>query len=288
MKKLKYEKFKKRNQMKYLVTGSAGFIGMHTCLKLLEENHNVIGIDDLNNYYSQKLKFDRLKILKKFKKFKFFKIDISDEKKLKKIFIKNKPSYVVHLAAQAGVRHSIIKPQDYTRSNLVGFANILECSKIFKVKHLLYASSSSVYGNTKKFPLSENEKQTNPISYYGATKLSNEVMAHSYSSLFRLPSTGLRFFTVYGPWGRPDMALFLFTNAIKNKKKIKLFNGGKMIRDFTYVDDVAYSIKKLIKKIPNCGKNPPYRILNIGSNNPINLKVYIDALQKNLKKKAKK
>ena len=241
-------KLKKRNQENYLVTGSAGFIGMHTCLKLLKENKKVIGIDNLNNYYSRNLKFDRLKILKKYKNFKFFKNDISNEKKLKKIFFKHKPSYVIHLAAQAGVRHSITKPQDYTRSNLVGFANILEFSKIMKVKHLLYASSSSVYGNTKKFPLSENDKQTNPISYYGATKLSNEVMAHSYSSLFKLPTTGLRFFTVYGPWGRPDMALFLFTKAIKNKKKIKLFNGGKMIRDFTYIDDVAFSLKKLIKK----------------------------------------
>lgn len=274
--------------MKYLVTGCAGFIGMHVCTKLLEEKNYVIGVDNLNSYYSKKLKFDRLKILKKFKNFKFFKTDISNEKKLKNIFKKNKPIYVVHLAAQAGVRHSVKKPQDYTKSNLVGFANILECSRDIKVKHLIYASSSSVYGNSKKFPLSENLKQTSPISFYGATKLCNELMAHSYSYLFRLPTTGVRFFTVYGPWGRPDMALFLFTDAIKKHKKIKMFNGGKMIRDFTYIDDVAISIKKLIKNTPNNRKKIPYRILNLGSNNPTSLKNFIKNLEIVLKKKANK
>ncbi len=274
--------------MKYLVTGCAGFIGMHVCIKLLKEKNYVVGVDNLNNYYSKKLKFDRLKILKEFKNFKFFKTDISNEKKLKNIFKKNKPNYVVHLAAQAGVRYSVKKPQDYTKSNLVGFANILECSRVIKVKHLIYASSSSVYGDSKKFPLSENLKQNSPISFYGATKLCNELMAHSYSYLFRLPTTGVRFFTVYGPWGRPDMALFLFTDAIKKNKKIKMFNGGKMIRDFTYIDDVVISIKKLIKNTPSNYKKIPYRILNLGSNKPISLKNFIKNLEIVLKKKANK
>tara|TARA_E500000178_G_scaffold249513_1_gene246092 strand:+ start:2746 stop:3711 length:966 start_codon:yes stop_codon:yes gene_type:complete len=273
--------------MKIIVTGAAGFIGMQSCLKLLKSKFTVLGIDNLNNYYDKNLKLNRIKILKKFKKFHFKKIDIS-QNGIFNIFKKFKPDFVLHLAAQAGVRHSISHPQDYTSSNLVGFANILECSKLNKIKHLIYASSSSVYGKSKKFPLSESQNDIKPISYYGATKLANEYMAYSYSHLFKLPTTGLRFFTVYGPWGRPDMALFLFTDAIKNKKKIKMFNKGNMVRDFTYIDDITISIDKLIKKIPKGKNSPPHRILNIGSNKPIDLKKYIYALEKELKIKSLK
>ena len=271
--------------MKIIVTGAAGFIGMQSCLKLLKSKFTVLGIDNLNNYYDKNLKLNRIKILKKFKKFHFKRIDIS-HKGIFNIFKKFKPDFVLHLAAQAGVRQSISHPQDYTSSNLVGFANILECSKLNKIKHLIYASSSSVYGKSKKFPLSESQNDIKPISYYGATKLANEYMAYSYSYLFKLPTTGLRFFTVYGPWGRPDMALFLFTDAIKNKKKIKMFNKGNMVRDFTYIDDITISIDKLIKKIPKEKNSPPHRILNIGSSKPIDLKKYIYALEKELKIKS--
>ena len=207
--------------MKIIVTGAAGFIGMQSCLKLLKSNYSVFGIDNLNKYYDRNLKLKRLKLLKRNKKFKFKKIDISDFKKLFETFKKFKPDFVLHPAAQAGVRHSILHPEDYTKSNLVGFANILECSKSLKIKHLIFASSSSVYGSdSSQYPLEENQKLNSPISYYAATKLSNELMACSYSHIHHLPSTGLRFFTVYGPWGRPDMALFLFTDAIKNNKKL--------------------------------------------------------------------
>ena len=279
--------------MKILITGAAGFIGMHSSLKFLNSKFTVLGIDNLNSYYDRNLKLNRLKLLKKNKKFKFKKIDISNFKDLSQAFKKFKPDFVLHLAAQAGVRHSIIHPEDYTKSNLVGFANILECSKNFKIKHLIFASSSSVYGDSTQYPLSEEQKLNSPISYYAATKLSNELMAHSYSHIHRLPSTGLRFFTVYGPWGRPDMALFLFTDAIKNNKKIKLFNSGNMVRDFTYIDDIVNSIFKLIKKIPkkidtNKKKQSPFRVLNIGSNNPINIKKYIKYIEHYLNKKAKK
>ena len=273
--------------MKILVTGAAGFIGMQSCLKFLRSNFKVYGVDNLNNYYDKNLKIKRLKLLKNYKNFKFKKIDIT-EKKLLNVFKKFKPDYVLHLAAQAGVRHSILHPEDYTHSNLLGFANILEFSKLLKVKHLVYASSSSVYGDVKKFPLKEEIKLDKPISYYGATKLCNELMAHSYSHLFKLPTTGLRFFTVYGPWGRPDMALFLFTKAIKENKKIRLFNSGDMIRDFTHIDDITTSIEKLINKIPNSKKNTPHRVLNIGSSNPIKLKKYISILENVLNNKAKK
>lgn len=273
--------------MKIIVTGVAGFIGMQTSLRLLSPKNKILGIDNLNNYYDRKLKLKRLNLLKKYKNFKFKKIDIADQN-LYKVFKSFKPDYVIHLAAQAGVRHSISNPQDYTHSNLLGFANILEFSKLLKIKHLIYASSSSVYGESKEFPLNENQKLDKPISYYGATKLCNELMAYSYSHLFKLPTTGLRFFTVYGPWGRPDMALFLFTNAIKKRKKIQLFNRGDMIRDFTYIDDITISIKKLIKKKPNIKKGIPHRILNIGSSNPIQLKKYISTLEKILKIKSDK
>ena len=209
--------------MKLLVTGSAGFIGFHIIKNLLNKKFIVFGVDNLNKYYDRNLKLKRLKLLKKYKKFYFNKLDISNINALKKVFKKYKPDYVIHLAAQAGVRYSLKKPLEYTKSNLVGFSNVLECSRIFKIKHLLFSSSSSVYGNSKKFPLSEEQKLNSPLSFYAATKLSNELMAYSYSNIYKLP-TALRLFTVYGPWGRPDMSLFLFTDAIKRNKEIKLFN----------------------------------------------------------------
>ena len=280
--------------MKIIITGAAGFIGMHSSLKFLNSNYSVLGIDNLNNYYDKKLKLSRLKILKQKKNFKFKKIDISNFIDLFSAFKAFKPDFVLHLAAQAGVRHSILHPEEYTKSNLVGFANILECSRKFKIKHLIFASSSSVYGKSKEYPLSEEQKLNTPLSYYAATKLSNELMACSYSNIYNLPSTGLRFFTVYGPWGRPDMALFIFTDAIKKNNKIKLFNYGNMVRDFTYVDDIVDSIYKLLKKIPKfsnvkkINKNSSFRVLNIGSNNPISIKKYIKLIENNLKKKSKK
>lgn len=273
--------------MRIIVTGAAGFIGMQTALRLLNPKNKILGIDNLNNYYDRNLKLKRLNILKKYRNFKFKKIDIAD-RNLFKVFKSFKPDYVIHLAAQAGVRHSLSNPQDYTHSNLLGFANVLEFSKLLKIKHLIYASSSSVYGEKKDFPLSEKLKLDKPISYYGATKLCNELMAYSYSHLFKLPTTGLRFFTVYGPWGRPDMALFLFTVAIKKRKKIQLYNRGDMIRDFTYIDDITISIKKLLKKKPNAKKSTPHRILNIGSSNPIKLKKYVGTLEKILNVKSNK
>ena len=286
--------------MKYLVTGAAGFIGMHTCLKLMEKNHKVIALDNLNSYYDIKLKKARLNILKKNKKFKFYKIDITNKNKIKKIFKKFAPSHVIHLAAQPGVRYSIKNPDVYTKSNLLGFSNILECCRNNRIKHLIFASSSSVYGGNLKFPFSEKDNVDHPISYYAATKKSNELMAHSYSCLFKIPITGLRFFTVYGPWGRPDMSLFLFTKAIKNNLPIKVFNKGNMYRDFTYIDDIVEAVYKISKKIPKLKRKfkskkmslnnsfAPYKVFNIGGNKPLNLKSYISILEKILKKKAKK
>ena len=280
--------------MKCLVTGAAGFIGMYTCLSLLNKKIKVIGVDNLNSYYDKNLKLDRVKNLKKKKNFTFIKSDISDFNKLKKIFKNIKPQYVINLAAQAGVRNSIKNPSDYTRSNLVGFANILECCKLFNVKHLVYASSSSVYGGNRKMPFSEDDSVNHPVSLYGATKKCNELLAHTYSHVYNLSCTGLRFFTVYGPWGRPDMALFLFTKAILEKKPIKLFNKGQMIRDFTYVDDIVESMFRLLDKppFPNDKFNKldplpseswaPYRIFNIGNSSPIPLFDYISALEKSL------
>ncbi len=283
--------------MKILLTGCAGFIGFHLAYKLLNNNHIVIGVDNVNNYYSQKLKKDRLKILlshKKNKNFFFIKSSIENFNSLENIFKKYRPEVVINLAAQAGVRHSIKKPRDYIKSNLVGFANILILSKEYRIKHLVYASTSSVYGNSKKNTLEEKNPVDHPIQLYAATKRSNELMAHSYSSLYALPTTGLRFFTVYGPWGRPDMALFIFTKNILNRKKIEIFNYGKHFRDFTYVDDIVEGIIKICsKKFPkkNIKNNPsesdcPFRILNIGNNYPIPLNKYILCLEKELKIKA--
>ncbi len=271
---------------KILVTGCAGFIGFHLSKLLLSSGQNVYGIDNLNKYYDVDLKKRRLAILKKYSKFKFYKIDVFNKKKLLTNFKKEKYHYVIHLAAQAGVRYSIDNPDQYVRSNLVGFYNILEGCKNTKVKHLIFSSSSSVYGMNKSFPLKENFSSDFPVSFYAATKKSNEVMGHSYSSLYKLPITVLRLFTVYGPFGRPDMSLFQFVKKIKNKKNIYLFNKGNHHRDFTYVDHVVFAIKDIIKKIPN--KKIPFRVLNIGSSNPVSLKKYVKIIEKILGIKAKK
>ena len=234
--------------MTILVTGAAGFIGYHLIGKALNKNKEVIGIDNINSYYDINLKKDRINNLKKNKKFSFYKVDLSNYKKLNNIVKKNKIKIIIHLAAQAGVRYSIKNTRTYFKSNLEGFFNILEVSRHNKIKHLIYASTSSVYGDSKKFPLNENDRTDQPLSFYAATKKSNEVMAHSYSYIYKLPCTGVRFFTVYGPFGRPDMALFKFTKNIINNHPIELFNNGYHLRDFTYVDDVVDGIYSLINK----------------------------------------
>lgn len=268
--------------MNILITGAVGFIGFHLSKKLLEHNHRVIGIDNINDYYDINLKKKRLFLLNKHKKFSFKKIDISNKKKLF-YFEKNlkiKIDIIINLAAQAGVRYSIENPYEYTNSNLVGFANILELSKYLKVKHLIFASTSSVYGENSKFPLTENLNTDYPISYYAATKKCNEVMAYSYSFIHKIPVTGLRFFTVYGEYGRPDMALFKFTKKIIRKEKIEIFNFGNHSRDFTYIDDVTEYINRILNKASK--KKVPYQIFNICSNNPVSLKRYIATIKKNL------
>ncbi len=273
--------------MMILITGCAGFIGFHTAQTLLNDNYSIIGIDNLNNYYDVNLKKERLKILKKFKNFHFKKINIENKKNVEKIFKKFKPQKIIHLAAQAGVRYSLINPHAYINSNIVGFMNILDNAKKIKCKHLVYASSSSVYGGLKKYPFKENFKIDTPISMYAATKKSNELMAHVYSHLYKLPTTGLRFFTVYGPYGRPDMSLFLFVKAILKKQKINVFNYGKMKRDFTYIDDIVGGTIKVLFKPPKSIKNsPPYRIFNIGNNNPVKLESFIKIIEKELQIKA--
>ena len=282
-----------------LVTGAAGFIGFHLCKRLIREEVNVFGIDNLNNYYDVSLKKARLKELKRIHKedlgkFTFFKCNLEDSQKLSFIVNSIKPNKIIHLAAQAGVRHSLKDPKSYVSSNLVGFGNILECCRGIKIDHFLYASSSSIYGGNKKIPFSENDFVDSPVSLYAATKKANELMAHSYSHLYKIPSTGMRFFTVYGPWGRPDMALMLFTKAILESKPIKIFNHGKMLRDFTYIDDVIDAVIKLIDKPPESKKTigtntesyetytTPARILNIGNNNPIDLLKFIKILENEL------
>ena len=291
--------------MKIIITGSAGFIGYHLSKKLLEKNISVVGIDNINSYYDTRLKEARLQqlkniTLKKGVKFDFFKEDINNESQLDDIFKKTEPEIVINLAAQAGVRYSMENPSAYIQSNIVGFSNIVECCRNYHIKHFIYASSSSVYGGNTKMPFSESMCVDHPVSLYAATKRSNELIAHSYSHLYSIPSTGLRFFTVYGPWGRPDMALFLFTKAILNSEPIKVFNHGKMTRDFTYIDDIVESIMRLIKKPPSTDKyfdtsNPktdrswaPHRIFNIGNSNPNSLTDYINAIENSLNMKAKK
>ena len=271
--------------MKVLITGCAGFIGFHLSKKLLDLNFIIHGIDNLNTYYDINLKKNRLSILKKYKKFNFKKIDISNFKVLESNFKLNKYDIVVNLAAQAGVRFSIDNPRSYLNSNIIGFFNILELSKNYKIKHLLFASTSSVYGDNKSFPLKEEFNTDKPLNFYAASKKSNEVMAYSYSNIHKIKITGLRFFTVYGEFGRPDMALFKFTNSILNAKSLKLFNKGNHIRDFTYIDDVTESIVKLIKKPSN--NKIPFQIFNIGSNNPKKLKEFLRIIEQILKKKSK-
>ena len=233
---------------KFIITGCNGFIGMHLSKSLLEENHVVVGIDNMNDYYDQQLKKDRLRKLERFNNFIFHKIDIRDKNKIDQIFLKTKPCMVVNLAAQAGVRYSITNPNAYIESNILGFMNILEASRNCNVQGLIYASSSSVYGGNKNIPFSEKDNVDRPISIYAASKKSNELMAHSYSHLFQIPSTGLRFFTVYGPWGRPDMAPMIFAKAILQQLPIKVFNNGQMFRDFTYIDDVVDAIESCCYK----------------------------------------
>lgn len=283
--------------MKILVTGAAGFIGFHLCLRLLELGHTVLGIDNINDYYDIKLKADRLERLKH-PHFSFYKMDVADAAAWEKIPDLITPHAVLHMAAQAGVRASITNPGTYIQSNLVGFGNVLEYSRSNRVKHLIYASSSSVYGLNTKMPFAESDNVDHPTSLYAASKRANELMAHTYSHLFDLPTTGLRFFTVYGPWGRPDMALFKFTSAILNNKTIDVYNNGKMQRDFTYIDDIVSGIIPLLENPPipdpnwNAdSKNPaassaPYRIFNIGNNKPENLEDMIACLEQALGKKA--
>ncbi len=286
--------------MKILVTGAAGFIGFHLSKRLLDQSCEIIGIDNLNDYYAPGLKHSRLEILKKYDKFRFEKVDLKDKESVDKIFETHNPTYVVNLAAQAGVRYSIENPYAYVDSNLVGFMNILEACRHYPVKHLLYASSSSVYGGNKVAPFSTNHNVDHPVSLYAATKKANERMAHTYSHLYGIPTTGLRFFTVYGPYGRPDMAYFSFTKDILAGKPIKVFNHGKMERDFTYIDDIVEGVVKLIDRIPAGKKDwneriddlstsfAPYKVYNIGNNNPVPLMRFIRALETALGKETEK
>ena len=286
--------------MKILVTGSAGFIGSALCVKLLKLGHDVVGIDNHNNYYDPSLKEDRLSRHIDNPMYSHLRIDIEDENSIKALFSDNDFEVVVNLAAQAGVRYSIENPMAYVKTNILGFTNILEGCRHNKVKHLVYASSSSVYGANTKMPFSIHDNIDHPLSLYAASKKTNELLAHTYSHLYKLPSTGLRFFTVYGPWGRPDMALFKFTKAILAGEKIEVFNYGKHKRDFTYIDDIVEGITKILNnpaKGNNAwnGDNPdpgssiaPWRVYNIGNNHPIELMDYIKAIENSLNMKAKK
>jgi len=281
-----------------LVTGAAGFIGFHLSKRLLAQGFEVVGLDNLNDYYEVGLKESRLSILKSKANFSFYKTDLQNKSELDNLFSQKKFDYVVNLAAQAGVRYSITNPYAYLESNLTGFLNILEACRNNPVKHLLYASSSSVYGANRKMPFSVHDNVDHPLALYAVTKKSNELMAHAYSNLYQIPTTGLRFFTVYGPYGRPDMALFLFTKAILEGKPIDVFNHGKMKRDFTYVDDIVEGIVRLIPKPPKgnsewSGLKPdpatsfaPYKIYNIGNNSPVELLYFIEVLEDKLEKKA--
>lgn len=276
----------------YLITGAAGFIGSYLSKKLLEQGCKVIGIDNINNYYDVNLKYTRLEMLKVFNKFIFIKADISDKEMMMKVFEEHKPNVVINLAAQAGVRYSIENPDAYIESNIVGFFNILEACRNNPVDHLIYASSSSVYGSNKKVPFEESDFVDHPVSLYAATKKSNELMAHTYSHLYNIPATGLRFFTVYGPMGRPDMAYFGFADKYFKGEPIKIFNNGDfendLYRDFTYIDDIVEGIKRLIsnpqKSMKAEEKVVPHRVFNIGNNNPEKLMTFITTLEKCLGK----
>jgi UDP-glucuronate 4-epimerase len=286
-----------------LVTGAAGFIGFHLCKRLLEDSHNVIGIDNINDYYDVNLKLARLAILQKYGNFTFHKKDIADLQETEEVFADTHQinfDAVINLAAQAGVRYSLKNPHAYIKSNIVGFTNILEYCRHNKVKHLVFASSSSIYGMNEKIPFSVSDNVDHPVSLYAATKKANELMAHTYAHLYGLPCTGLRFFTVYGPWGRPDMAYFSFTKAIIEGAPIDVFNFGKMMRDFTYIDDIIEGVVRVMDKIPRSNpewdkNNPdpgssyaPYKLYNIGNHNPVELIKFIEILEDNLGKKAQK
>ncbi len=283
---------------KILLTGAAGFIGMHVAKLLLERGDFVIGVDNLNSYYDPRLKHGRLKNIEKFDNFKFFAGDIADSDFLMSVFSEEKPTHVINLAAQAGVRYSLENPQAYFQSNLIGFGNVLEACRKYSVKHLVYASSSSVYGANREIPFSVKHNVDHPVSLYAATKKANELMAHSYSHLFGLPTTGLRYFTVYGPWGRPDMAPWLFTSAILENRPINVFNNGKMMRDFTYIDDIAEGTVRVLDKSPlksaekidgssiSASSMAPYKVYNIGNNSPVKLMNFIELIESSLGKKA--
>jgi UDP-glucuronate 4-epimerase len=285
--------------MKVLVTGAAGFIGMHVARRLLERGDTVVGIDNLNDYYDVGLKHARLQQLDH-RNFSFHKIDIADRADVDQLFGAERFDRVVHLAAQAGVRYSLINPHEYVRSNITGFLNLLEACRHHPVAHLVYASSSSVYGGNEKLPFSESDNVDHPVSMYAASKKSNELMAHTYSHLFGLPTTGLRFFTVYGPWGRPDMALFLFTRAILEGRPVDVFNNGQMQRDFTYIDDIVEGVVRVLDRAPRSDPRfdriepdpahswAPYQVLNIGNHGPAGLLEYLDALEEALGSKAER
>lgn len=284
--------------MKYLVTGAAGFIGFHLIKKLIKNGNHVIGIDNINDYYDVSLKKSRLEVLSNLNNFKFIFMNVSDRKSIEELFLNNKFDRVIHLAAQAGVRYSLINPYSYSESNLSGFLTILEGCRHNNVDHLVYASSSSVYGLNDQLPFSTSDSVDHPVSLYAATKKANELMAHSYSHLYKTPTTGLRFFTVYGPWGRPDMALFKFTKAILNHDPIDVYNNGQLSRDFTYVDDIVEGIIRISDVIPvsdnywtpkignPANSSAPYKVYNIGNGSPVNLMDYISALENSLGIKA--
>ena len=286
--------------MKVLVTGAAGFIGMHVSQVLLSRGDMVVGLDNLNDYYDPQIKRDRLARLTPNAAFRFVKLDVADRAGMDALFASEKFDKVVHLAAQAGVRYSLTNPHAYIESNIVGFTHILEGCRHNHVKHLVYASSSSVYGGNTHLPFSEHDNVDHPVSLYAATKKANELMAHTYSHLYGLPTTGLRFFTVYGPWGRPDMALFLFTKAIIEGKPINVFNHGQMVRDFTYVDDIVEGVVRVLDRDASAApefdadkpdparSNVPYRVFNIGNNDPVKLMTFIDAIEKAIGRPAEK
>jgi len=288
------------NYQKVLITGAAGFIGFHLAKRLAANGCQVVGLDNMNPYYDVALKNARLDDLKKESNFEFCEVDLCDRRQLEDLFVQQKLDVVVNLAAQAGVRYSLENPYAYVDSNLVGFINLLECCRHHETKHLVFASSSSVYGANSKMPFSVHHNVDHPVSLYAATKKANELMAHTYSHLYRLPCTGLRFFTVYGPWGRPDMALFLFTQAILEDKPIKVFNHGKMQRDFTYIDDIIEGVIRVMGRLPRANphwsgdapdpgtSSAPYKIYNIGNNNPVELIQFIEVIEAALGRRARK
>lgn len=281
--------------MKVLVTGAAGFIGMHTALRLLGQGHEVVGLDNVNDYYEVSLKRARLVELARHPGFRFHEFGIEQAPELMALLERERPQRVVHLAAQAGVRYSLSNPRAYADSNLLGFSNMLEACRHHGVEHLVYASSSSVYGGNTELPFSENQAVDHPISLYAATKKANELMAHAYSHLFGLPTTGVRLFTVYGPWGRPDMAPFKFARAILRGEEIEVYNEGKSLRDFTFIDDAVESITRLLHKLPEAGHGPglgselgPYRVFNVGNGQPVVLSDFIDAMERSLGRPARR